>query len=140
MLIEVWQANAAGIYASPPTARFERGRGRLPRLGPGHLRLRHRALAFDTVKPGAVPGRNGRPMAPHLNLWIVARGINIGLNTRMYFGDEAEANAKDPVLSLIEQADRRATLIAGREMRDGTPVYRFDIRLQGEGETVFFDV
>ena len=95
---------------------------------------------FDTVKPGVVPGRNGRPMAPHLNLWIVARGISIGLNTRLYFGDEAEANARDPVLNLIEQVDRRATLIAGREMRDGTPVFRFDIRLQGEGETVFFDV
>ena len=55
------------------------------------------------------------PMAPHLNLWIVARGINIGLNTRMYFADEAEANAEDPVLNLIEHADRRPTLIAARE-------------------------
>ena len=87
-----------------------------------------------------MPGRNGRPMAPHLNLWIVARGINIGLNTRMYFADEAEANAKDPVLNLIEHANRRPTLIAARELRDGKPVYRFDIRLQGEGETVFLDV
>ena len=80
------------------------------------------------------------PMAPHLNLWIVARGINIGLNTRMYFDDEAEANAADPVLNLIEWENRRATLIATRSDRDGTPVYRFDIRLQGENETVFFDV
>ena len=95
---------------------------------------------FETVKPGAVPGRNGRTMAPHLNLWIVARGINIGLNTRMYFGDEAEANAADPVLNLVEHVSRRPTLIATRETRDGAPVYRFDIRLQGEGETVFFDV
>ena len=79
-------------------------------------------------------------MAPHLNLWIVARGINIGLNTRMYFDDEAEANAKDPVLNLIEQVNRRSTLIAKREMRDGVAVYRFDIRLQGENETVFLDV
>ena len=79
-------------------------------------------------------------MAPHLNLWIVARGINIGLNTRMYFADEAAANATDPVLNLVEQSERRKTLIAGREMRDGKPVYRFDIRLQGDGETVFFDV
>ena len=79
-------------------------------------------------------------MAPHLNLWIVARGINIGLSTRMYFEDEAEANAADPVLNLVEQADRRSTLIAKREMRDGRPVYRFDIRLQGENETVFLDV
>ena len=79
-------------------------------------------------------------MAPHLNLWIVARGINIGLNTRMSFDDEAEANAKDPVINLIEQVDRRDTLIAKRELRDGKPVYRFDIRIQGENETVFFDV
>ena len=79
-------------------------------------------------------------MAPHLNLWIVARGINIGLNTRLYFDDEAEANAADPVLNLVEQVNRRATLIAKREMRDGAAVYRLDIRLQGEGETVFFDV
>jgi protocatechuate 3,4-dioxygenase alpha subunit len=58
----------------------------------------------------------------------------------MYFGDEAEPNGKDPVLNLVEQVDRRATLIAERTVRDGKPVYRFDIRLQGEGETVFFDV
>ena len=96
--------------------------------------------SFDTVKPGVVPGRNGRTMAPHLSLWIVARGINIGLNTRMYFEDEAEANAADPVLGLIEQPGRRETLNARREEREGAVVYRFDIRLQGEGETVFLDV
>ena len=91
--------------------------------------------------PAAVVGRAGKgSMAPHINFWIVARGINIGLNTRMYFGDEAEANAKDPVLRLIELEKRRSTLIAPREMRDGTAVYTFDIHLQGEEETVFLDV
>ena len=140
VLIEVWQANAAGIYPHPADPRASevepgfRGWGRV--ISDFDTGL----WAFDTVKPGLVPGRNGRPMAPHLNLWIVARGINIGLNTRMYFADEAEANAKDPVLNLIEHADRRPTLIAAREMRDGKPVYRFDIRLQGEGETVFLDI
>jgi protocatechuate 3,4-dioxygenase alpha subunit len=79
-------------------------------------------------------------MAPHLNLWIVARGINIGLSTRMYFADEAEANANDPVLNLIEAVDRRRTLLAVRAAGEGMPVYRFDVRLQGEGETVFFDI
>jgi protocatechuate 3,4-dioxygenase alpha subunit len=79
-------------------------------------------------------------MAPHINLWIVARGINLGLNTRLYFSDEGEANAKDPVLNLIEWEVRRKTLIAQREARDGKVVYRFDIRLQGDGETVFFDI
>ena len=69
-----------------------------------------------------------------------ARGLNRGLHTRLYFGDCEEANAADPVLNLIEWENRRATLIATRSDRDGTPVYRFDIRLQGENETVFFDV
>ena len=82
-------------------------------------------------------------MAPHINAWIVARGINIGLNTRIYFSDEADANANDAVLNLIEWEQRRATLVAERQdrkPRTAAPVYRFDIRLQGENETVFFDV
>ena len=81
-------------------------------------------------------------MAPHINAWIVARGINIGLNTRIYFSDEADANVNDAVLNLIEWEQRRATLVAERLDRkpDGVAVYRFDIRLQGENETVFFDV
>ena len=146
-LIEIWQANAAGVYASPEDARSDqveegfRGWGRVISDFDSGL------WTVDTVKPGSVPGRahmgalqGPRPMAPHLSLWIVARGINIGLNTRMYFGDEEEANGKDPVLNLVEQPDRRRTLIAARELRAGLPVYRFDIRLQGEGETVFFDL
>jgi protocatechuate 3,4-dioxygenase alpha subunit len=140
VLIEVWQANAAGIYPSPVDRRSGvveegfRGWGRvISDFETGLWR-------FDTVKPGAVVGRNARMMAPHLNLWIVARGINIGLSTRMYFDDEAELNEADPVLNLVEQAGRRSTLIGRRETRDGKPAYRFDIRLQGENETVFFDV
>ena len=70
----------------------------------------------------------------------MARGINIGLSTRMYFSDEAAANAVDPVLNLIEQQSRRSTLIAQRSMRDCKPIYTFDIRIQGENETVFFDI
>jgi protocatechuate 3,4-dioxygenase alpha subunit len=140
VLIEVWQANAAGIYPHPADRRADeveegfRGWGRVISNFDTGL------YGFETVKPGSVSGRGGRPMAPHLNLWIVARGINVGLNTRMYFSDEAEANAKDPVLNLIEQVNRRPTLIARREERDGEVVYRFDIRLQGENETVFLDV
>lgn len=138
VLLEVWQANADGHYAHPEgggeVEEGFRGWGRvITDFDTGEW-------GFDTVKPGAVMGRNGRLMAPHLNLWLVSRGINIGLNTRMYFDDEAEANAKDPVINLIEWEKRRATLIAKREMRDGTPVYRFDIRLQGDAETVFFDI
>jgi protocatechuate 3,4-dioxygenase alpha subunit len=131
VLIEVWQANAAGTY--PGTGKVEdcfRGWGRvIPDFDTG-------VFSFETVKPGSVMGRNNHPMAPHLNLWLVSRGINIGLNTRMYFEDEADANAADPVLNLIEQAARRETLIA----RTRGTSYHFDISLQGDRETVFFDV
>ena len=79
-------------------------------------------------------------MAPHVNFWIVSRGINTGLNTRMYFADEQAANAADPILSGIELKKRRDTLIAVPTMKDGKTVYTFDIVLQGDGETVFFDI
>jgi len=140
VLIEVWQANAAGIYPHPA----DRRSGEVEEGFRGWARVISDfdtgVWSLETVKPGPVPGRSGRTMAPHLNLWIVARGINIGLNTRMYFDDEAEANAADPVLNLVEHVERRKTLVARREVRDGVPVYGFDIRLQGEGETVFLDV
>jgi protocatechuate 3,4-dioxygenase alpha subunit len=70
---------------------------------------------------------------------LFARGINIHLQTRLYFADEAEANGKDPVLNLIEQPERRLTLLAHPCEVNGQPAYRFDIRIQGDGETVFFD-
>ncbi|MCI4662287.1 MAG: protocatechuate 3,4-dioxygenase subunit alpha [Neomegalonema sp.] len=138
VMLEVWQANAQGHYAHPegggPVEDGFRGWGRvITDFNTGEW-------GFDTIKPGCTRGRNVGTQAPHLNLWIVARGINIGLNTRMYFSDEAEANAADPVLRLIEWENRRGTLIAQRSERDGKPVYRFDIKLQGEDETVFFDV
>ena len=138
VMLEAWQANAQGIYAHPEhdgeVEEGFRGWGRvITDFDTGEW-------AFDTVKPGCVMGRNGRMMAPHINLWIVARGINVGLNTRIYFSDEAEANAADPVMGLIEWEVRRQTLVAERAERDGKIVYRFDVRLQGEGETVFFDI
>ena len=131
VLIEVWQANADGIYHGEGQVEDGfRGFGRaIPDFDSG-------VFTFETIKPGAVAASNGKQMAPHLNLWLVARGINIGLNTRMYFGDEVEANAADPVLGLIEQVHRRDTLIA---RADGS-TYHFDICLQGDGETVFFDI
>ena len=78
-------------------------------------------------------------MAPHINLSLFARGINIHLQTRLYFSDEAELNAKCPVLNMIEHPSRRETLIAQRVEENGRVIYRFDIRVQGENETVFFD-
>ncbi|MEM8837165.1 MAG: protocatechuate 3,4-dioxygenase subunit alpha [Pseudomonadota bacterium] len=131
VLIEIWQANAAGVY--PGTGEVEEGFRGWGRIAPD---FETGEWSFETVKPGAVPGRSDTPMAPHINLWIVARGINIGLNTRLYFADEEVANATDPVLNLIEQVHRRKTLIAAK---DGAG-YRLDIVLQGENETVFFDV
>ena len=137
-LIEVWQANAAGHFAHPEgggaVEEGFRGWGRVV------TDFDTGAWQFDTVKPGRTQGRNVGLQAPHLTLWLVARGINIGLNTRLYFSDEAQANAQDPVLNLIEWEHRRATLIAQRQDSTDHPCYRFDIRLQGDAETVFFDV
>jgi len=143
VLLEIWQANAAGRYAHPgdrqPDKALDdsfRGWGRTA------CDFETGVYTFETIKPGPVMGRNGRLMAPHINFWVVARGINVGLNTRMYFSDEADANAKDPVIGLIEWESRRQTLVAQREDGKGAKgvLYRFDIRLQGENETVFFDV
>lgn len=138
VLLEAWQANTAGVYAHPEhTGDVEdgfRGWGRVI------TDFETGEWGFNTVKPGPVMGRNGQMMAPHINLWIVARGINVGLNTRLYFSDEDAANTADPVINVIEWERRRKTLIAQRTERNGATVYRFDIRLQGDDETVFFDI
>lgn len=132
--LEFWQADHQGIY--DPVYDVEK-----PFNGFGRT-----ATTFDagewtlkTVKPGVVKNAAGVPMAPHINVSLFARGINIQLQTRLYFDDEAQANAADPVLNLIEQPERRQTLVARRCEVDGRTAYRFDIRIQGEGETVFFD-
>ena len=141
VLVEIWQANAAGKYNHPADRQDKLIDPSFRGWGRAGSDFRTGLYTFETIKPGPVAGRKGhRSMAPHVNFWIVARGINIGLNTRMYFSDETEANADDPVLNIIEQEARRRTLIAEREERGAEVVYRFDIRLQGEGETVFFDI
>ncbi|MDX8523555.1 protocatechuate 3,4-dioxygenase subunit alpha [Mesorhizobium sp. MSK_1335] len=133
-LIEIWQADADGLYNSPAELRGAAdpnfsGWGRQP------TDMETGVCLFHTIKPGRVPFRDGRLMAPHITLWIVARGINIGLNTRLYFSDEETANAEDPILARIEHRLRVPTLIAERQ----GDTYVFDIHLQGEKETVFFD-
>lgn len=134
-LVEIWQADAAGLFPGSSTSRGTpdanfAGFGRCATdATTGEYR-------FETLKPGATPYRNGRWQAPHITFWIVARGINIGLHTRLYFADEADANAADPLLNRIEHLPHRQTLIASR---DGD-TYRFDIHLQGELETVFLDI
>ncbi|TPI20861.1 protocatechuate 3,4-dioxygenase subunit alpha [Mesorhizobium sp. B4-1-1] len=133
-LVEIWQADAEGLYNSPAEMRggadpnFQ-GWGRQP------TDMETGVCLFRTIKPGRVPFRDGRLMAPHITLWIVARGINVGLNTRLYFSDEEKANAEDPILARIEHRLRVPTLIAERQGN----TYVFDIHLQGEKETVFFD-
>lgn len=134
-VVEIWQADASGNLLSPMSPDSNSvpaftGWGRQPANADG-------VVTFETIKPGPVPGPDGRPQAPHVLLWIVARGINIGLQTRFYFDDEPEANATDYVLNRIPDPRRRPTLIARRE--EGAR-YVLDIHLQGDNETVFFDV
>jgi protocatechuate 3,4-dioxygenase alpha subunit len=137
-LIELWQADADGRYAHPlqpgaagaPSAETSfHGFGRCASDDAGRF-------AFETVRPGAVPGPGGRPQAPHLNVILGARGMARLAFTRIYFADDP-ALAGDPVLALVPQA-RRATLLAQR-VAESPRTYRFDVHLQGERETVFFD-
>ncbi len=133
-LVEVWQADAQGRYAHPADGRplmsnSFRGFGRCPTDQDGGFR-------FDTVKPGSVPGPKGAMQAPHINVGIFSRGVLKRLFTRIYFAGET-ANAADPILALVP-AERRDTLMAKPDpAKPG--LYRFDIRLQGKDETVFFD-
>jgi protocatechuate 3,4-dioxygenase alpha subunit len=133
-VIEIWQANAAGKYRHPddhqnaPVDPACDGFGRVATDDLGRF-------AFTTIVPGRVPGPDGSLQAPHLAVGVLARGLLTRLVTRMYFEDES-SNAEDAVLALVLR-ERRATLLAKRA---GADRYRFDIVLQGPGETVFFDV
>jgi protocatechuate 3,4-dioxygenase alpha subunit len=134
-MLEIWQADAQGRFSDPQDARALpntsfKGFGRCGTDGKG-------AYVFETIKPGSVPDPDGKPQAPHVVLAVFARGMLLHLYTRIYFDGEA-ANATDPVLALVP-ADRRATLIATRKA-GANAVYTLDIHLQGDNETVFFDV
>jgi protocatechuate 3,4-dioxygenase, alpha subunit len=140
VLLEIWQADAFGRYHHPADRQRKELDDDFHGWGRAGSDFATGLYTFETIKPGRVAGADGREQAPHINVWIVARGINIGLNTRIYFSDEEAANASDPVLNLIEQEGRRATLIAQRSEREGKAVYTFDVYLQGPDETVFFDI
>ena len=134
-LIEIWQANSQGRYDHPDDTQERQldpnftGFGRAQTDEDGRFR-------FYTIKPGPVPGPSGTSQAPHINVSVLGRGILKRMATRLYFSGEA-ANADDPILALVPP-ERRGTLIA-EWIGDGA-AYRFDIRLQGENETVFFDI
>jgi protocatechuate 3,4-dioxygenase alpha subunit len=142
-LVEAWQADSNGRYPHPA----DRGEGATPdpafrNWGRTGTDFESGLWCLDTIKPGGAAGRHGhKRMAPHVSLWIVSRGINLGLSTRLYFADEEAANAADPVLNIIDPPERRRTLLARREARSGgAAAYVLDIRLQGADETVFFDI
>ena len=129
-LIESWQPDAQGLFAGQEGA---------DKKVSGFCRFaadkNSGEFTLHTIKPGPVKGRNGQVFAPHISLWIAARGINIGLHTRIYFEDED--NSADPLLARIEQRPRVNTLMA---KKIGAGQYRFDVRIQGEDETVFLDL
>lgn len=134
-MLEIWQADAQGRYADPragakSNAQFKGfGRSATDKAG---------LFVFDTIKPGSVAGPGGARQAPHIMLAIFSRGMLRQVYTRLYFDDEA-GNATDPILTLVP-VDRRGTLIAKKRAGTDPAVYRFDIRVQGGDETVFFDI
>jgi protocatechuate 3,4-dioxygenase alpha subunit len=133
-MIEIWQADSEGRYAHPadgrPSNQSFRGFGRF-----GTGTQADNCYRFRTVKPGSVDG----DQAPHVNVIVFMRGMLTHAYTRIYFSDEEKANKRDPVLQSVSE-ERRKTLIAKRDVTSGTPLYRFDIHMQGDNETVFFDV
>ena len=133
-LIEIWQADANGVY---PGHGDPRGAGDPFFTGFGRQAADAQTgeFCFETIRPGAVPAPGGGMMAPHVSFWIVARGINQGLHTRMYFPEDDHDN--DPLLARIEHRNRIRTLVAHK--RDDVR-YQFNIYIQGAEETVFFDI
>ena len=138
-LIEIWQADSEGRYTHPeesrdgPPAKGFSGFGRVFTDADGRYR-------FTTVKPGRVSGPESTFQAPHILVSVFARGLLKHLTTRLYFADEPAANTEDPILQTIEDEAARATLLVRSSIREGKTAYRFDIYLQGDRETLFFNV
>jgi protocatechuate 3,4-dioxygenase alpha subunit len=136
-MVEIWQADAAGVYNDPADPRHGQADPHFRGAGRAGTNNREREYRFKTVKPGPVPWQGETMQAPHLNLRVFARGMLLHVITRAYFSDE-RGNEQDPILSSIADAERRKTLIAIREAIQDAPTYRMDIHLQGDRETVFF--
>lgn len=131
-LVEISQSDASGQPVTSVAEAQARGFTGFGRCGTGTLAGNH--FGFDTVKPGAAAGQ-----APFINVCVTMRGLLVHTFTRIYFDDELEANAQDAVLASVP-AGRRATLLARRETTGAGVVYRFDVHMQGDRETVFFDL
>jgi protocatechuate 3,4-dioxygenase alpha subunit len=136
-MVEIWQADEEGRYADTTDDREELARD--PETFSGFGRSGTDAVgrfSFLTVKPGPVPGPDGSSQAPHIMVSVFARGLLKRLITRIYFPDESESNARDPVLSSIEDPEFRKTLVAN----DEGGLLRFDVHLQGDNQTAFFEL
>ncbi len=134
-MVEIWQADANGVY------RFSEGNiesdPNFTGWGRSGCNFENGVWLFKTIKPGPVILTDKQIMAPHVSFWLVARGINLGLNTRMYFDDEHLLNEKDPLLNELKMKSKIQTLMA---KKIGNSVYEFNIYLQGENETTFFEI
>lgn len=137
-MIEIWQADARGVYRHPDDPGYRgadaaqagfTGFGRVPTEADGSFR-------FTTIKPGRVAGPGGTLQAPHIVVSLFMRGLLKQLSTRMYFPDETGANEQDWIFRQVPSA-RRETLVA---QTAGSGVLRWNVVLQGTGETVFFDI
>ena len=135
-MVEIWQADSHGIYNSENDPRQAEGDPNF--RGYGCSDTQSGEYSFRTVKPGVVPFDDVQNQAPHALVRVFMRGTLLHAVTRLYFSDEAEANAADPVLNGLDET-QRPILIAEREDTEATPTYRFDIRMQGEGAMVFFE-
>jgi len=139
-VVETWQADPDSRFdhpddprgQMPPEVKAFRGFGRSMTDADGTYRI-------VTLRPGPLPAPGGGTEAPHIDVSVFARGLLDRVVTRIYLPDETEANMADPVLNSIGDPARRQTLIA-EAATGGSAAFRFDIRLQGERETVFFDV
>ncbi len=133
-MIEIWQADSEGRYAHPNDPRpSNTGFKGFGRFGTGTEN--DHSFRFQTIKPGPVDSNQ----APHINVIVFARGMLSHAYTRIYFADEDTANEHDSILARVPE-ERRQTLVAKLDVAGGSPTYRFDIHLQGDNETVFFDV
>jgi len=138
-LVELWHADAAGIYRHPADPRHAQADPQFRGFGRSETTHPDGGYRFESIKPGAVPSPDGTAQAPHALVRIFSRGLLTHLSTRLYFADEAEANARDTVLAGVP-ATRRATLLAKpTPAASGAIAYQLDFVLQGPGETVFFE-